>query len=73
MGKFHDPAASRFRTYLLRVLVLMLAAAIAFYFVLERGQHIMRTNVLASASAAAKPLIDTLVPRQIATATFALG
>jgi hypothetical protein len=73
MSKTRDPVASRFRRSLLRLFVLVLVAAIAFYFLLERGKHIMRTNVLAAASAAAKPLIDTIVPKQIATATFALG
>jgi hypothetical protein len=33
----------------------------------------MSPNAFASASSASKPLIDTLAPKLIATATFAMG
>lgn len=66
MTKEQYANAPRFRRY---ALLLVLAAA-TVYFATERGQHNMSPNAFASAS---KPLIDTLAPKQIATATFAMG
>jgi hypothetical protein len=71
MTEQHDPAMSRFRRY--SMLLLVLVAGIAAYFIVERGQHDMNPNAFASSPDASKPLIDTLAPKQTATATFAMG
>lgn len=63
-------AVFRFRRFALLLLVL---AAATVYFATERGQHNMTPNAFASASPPSRPLIDTLAPKQFATATFAMG
>ena len=70
MSKDQHPDVPRFPRY---ALLLFLLAAGAVYFATERGQHNMSPNAFASASSASKPLIDTLAPKRIATATFAMG
>jgi hypothetical protein len=71
MADQHDPTISRFRRYL--ILLLVLVAGTAVYFVIERGQHAMSPSAFASSPNSSKPLIDTHAPKQIATATFAMG
>ncbi len=70
MTKDKNPYVLRFPGY---ALLLILLAAGAVYFATERGQHNMSPNAFASASSASKPLIDALAPKEIATATFAMG
>lgn len=71
MAKQHDPAMSRFQRYFILLLVLVFGTAA--YFAIERGQHAMSPSAFASSPNSSKPLIDTLAPKQIATATFAMG
>jgi hypothetical protein len=69
----HHPVSSRFQRFFMRLLVLLVAAWLAAYFATERGQHAMRPSVFASSPGVLKPLIDTVAPKQVATATFAMG
>lgn len=69
MAGQHDPSISRFHRYSIVLLVVGTAA----YFAIERGQHAMSPSAFASSPNFSKPLIDTLAPKQIATATFAMG
>ena len=66
-----DPAGSRFRRA--SILLMVLVAGIAAYVILEKGEHGMNSNVFASTPKPSKPLIDTVVPKQIAIATFSMG
>ncbi len=66
-----DTIMSRFRRY--SILLLMLVALTAAYFTIERGRRAMSPSAFASSPISSKPLIDTIAPKQIATATFALG
>jgi hypothetical protein len=68
-----DLAASRVRRSSLRLLTLMLIAVSAAYFAIERGEQTMTENAVASVFSAPKPLIDIIVPKQVDTATFAMG
>lgn len=71
MTEQRDPAVSRCRIN--PMLLLVLVAGTAAFIAIERGQHTMNTNAFASSLHASKPLIDTLAPKQTATATFAMG
>ena len=73
MTKEQYPDVPRFLRYARYALLLLVLAAGTVYFATERGQHNMSPNAFASTSSASKPLIDTLAPKQIATATFAMG
>ncbi len=68
-----DPAASRSRRLPRTFLVLALFTVTAASVAAERGEQVMLANTVSSRARAPKPLIDTVVPTQIATATFAMG
>ena len=57
------------------LLLTVLAAALgsASYTATERWIPAMKPNVFASDAVPAKPLIDTQLPKKVATATFAMG
>lgn len=73
MKEKYDPVAPRFRWSSRRLLAVTLIAVTAAYFAAQRGEQTMLANTVASSFRAPRPLIDTAVPRQIATATFAMG
>jgi hypothetical protein len=60
-------------TKFLFLAMLVSAMGSVMYLAAERGAPGMRQNALASDNVSSKPLIDTQVPKQVATATFALG
>jgi hypothetical protein len=65
-------SALRISTLLL-LTVLVKAIGSAPYTATERWIPAMTQNVFASDTAVAKPLIDTQLPKVVATATFAMG
>lgn len=71
MSEKHEPIMSRFLRC--SILLLVLIAGTAAYFTIERGQHAMSPSAFAYSPNSSKPLIDTSSPKQIATATFAMG
>ena len=71
MVEQRDTTISRFQRYSIPLLALV--AGTAAYFASEGGQHTMSLSAFASSPNSSKPLIDTLAPKQIATATFAMG
>jgi hypothetical protein len=66
------PPAAR-AAKLLIVMVFVAAAWSAFHPALERWTPAMKQTVLASDTMRKRPLIDRQAPKQVATATFALG
>ncbi len=69
----HDPAARRpclSRSWLALMLALVAGAALSF--AVERSIT-MPPFASSNQSAVPKPVIDLVVPREIATATFAMG
>jgi hypothetical protein len=58
---------------LLFLIMLVLAIGSALYLATKRGTLDMKQSAFASDTATSKPLIDTQVPQQVATATFAMG
>ena len=73
MSGQNDPIVFRLPRHLLRLLVILVLAGSAVYLTLERGQHAMRFSAIASTPSAPRPLIDTVAPKAIATATFSMG
>ena len=58
---------------LLFLIILILAIGSALYLATKRGILDMKQSAFASDTANSKPLIDTQVSQQVATATFAMG
>jgi len=58
---------------LLLIAILVLVIGSAVYLVVGRGDLVMKQFAFASDTVPSMPLIDTQVPKQIATATFAMG
>jgi hypothetical protein len=55
------------------LVMLVLAIGSALYFATERGTLDMKQSAYAYDTVSSKPLIDTQVPKCVATATFAMG
>jgi len=58
---------------LLLLISLIVVIGNALYPATERWIPTMKQNVFASQTVPSKPLIDTQLPKQMATATFAMG
>ncbi len=61
------------RNSLLLLMVLVVAIGSAIFPATERWIPAMKHNVFASDTVPSKPLIDTQLAKQVATATFAMG
>jgi hypothetical protein len=55
------------------LVLIVLSIGSVMYLASERGKADMKQSVFAANTVVAKPLIDTQVPKQTATATFAMG
>ncbi len=58
---------------LLFLIMLVVAVGSVLYIATERGTLDMKQGAFASDIVYSKPLIDTQVPKKLATATFAMG
>jgi hypothetical protein len=58
---------------LLFLVMIVLATGGVLYLASERGSLDMKQSAFASDTVSSQPLIDTQVPKHIATATFAMG
>jgi hypothetical protein len=58
---------------LLFLVLIVLSIGSVLYLASERGQVDMKQSAFAANTVIARPLIDTQVPKQTATATFAMG
>jgi hypothetical protein len=61
-----------FAVFRVRTTLLLLTVFIASFAALERCPA-MKQNVLASAAMSSQPQIDMRLPKELATATFAMG
>jgi len=66
------PERSSKSPLLLRLMLFLVAGGIILLPLGERGPA-MKLNAFASVAMPAKPLIDTQQPKEVATATFAMG
>lgn len=58
---------------LLFLVILVVAVGSVLYIATERGALDMKQGAFASDIVYSKPLIDTQVPKKVATATFSMG